>query len=92
MIPTPFHRVVRALRLQEEAKMREEIGLPAENRRLKNLVAAAGEYFIKRQRGDGDDKVFEKAFLDTALPVMVKLEQENAAKQRDEDQAACSTT
>ncbi len=51
-----------------------------ENRRLKNLAAAAGEYFIKRQDGAGDDEHFEEAYLDTALPVMLQLEQENAAK------------
>lgn len=60
--------------------MQTVIEFRAENRRLKNLIAAAGSYFIKRQRDGKDDETFEKAFLDTALPIMLALEKEEAAE------------
>jgi hypothetical protein len=66
----------------ENAAVKRCDELLAENTRLKNLAAAAGEYFIKRQKGSGDDKNFEEAYLDTALPVMVALEKEHVAELR----------
>jgi len=58
----------------------------SEIQRLKNLVASAGEYFMKRQKGDGDDKHFEEAYLETALPIMLQLEQDEKATPRDADE------
>jgi hypothetical protein len=77
--------------MAEREIVRTEIGLPAENRRLKNLVASAGEYFLKRQQESfvrqGDDAVFEKAFLETALPIMLKHAQDERARIKTEEQA-----
>jgi len=63
--------------------MRTDVGLVAENKQLRNLVASAGEYFIRRRKGSGadsNDDTFEIAYLDRALPIMLELEKEHAAE------------
>ena len=62
--------------------------LQDENRRLKNLVASAGEHFIKRRRdkrGTHADKCYEEAYLETATPIMLQLAKDEEARMKAED-------